>query len=489
MYESILQFTENGTKSIEKIINNFLGDKNKSLGDLVMELDKPIQELQRGILKEVIEELDEAFRRDGARKKNYHIERKDKNTVLTTCGEIAYKRTYFKEKKTGKYEYLADKAMGITKNMRKSEDVTIRALESANDISYRISGENATNTDDIVSKQAVMREIHKLEIPWIIPNINKKKKKKIIYINADEDHVSLQFNEKKGDLRITENGYKSNTIEPKLAVLFEGIEKEGPRSKRNRLVGKQYFGGVYKKGPDFWEEVREYIEAIYDEEYLEKIFIMGDGAAWIKSGVDVLGSKCKFVLDEFHLKQYIHRGTRHLEDSIDDAKERIYDAISFEDKNEIKEIFNIISSVSDTENKRIQAEKAKTYILNQWEAIIIKNNDEDARMGCSAEGQISHIFSSRLSRNPLGWSKVGVDKMARLRVYKANGGKVVDLLKFKKDKVECEVRQEIRDKVDKEIKNKGLKYVDRWNQDTMANKLGKRTGMYNYAKVIRGICG
>jgi len=45
MYKSILQFNENGIKSIEKITKNFLSDGAKTLGDLVMELDKPIQEL------------------------------------------------------------------------------------------------------------------------------------------------------------------------------------------------------------------------------------------------------------------------------------------------------------------------------------------------------------------------------------------------------------------------------------------------------------
>ena len=39
---------------------------------------------------------------------------------------------------------------------------------------------------------------------------------------------------------------------------------------------------------------------------------------------------------------------------------------------------------------------------------------------CSVEGHISHIFSDRLSSRPLGWSVVGADKMAQLRVCKRN---------------------------------------------------------------------
>src|SRR5665648_1153733 len=175
-------------------------NKDRNLGDLVLDLEKPLQELQRQIIKEIIEEIDEVYRRDKNRKKKYNIERNgETDTILTTCGLVSYQRTYFKSRKTGKCEYLAETAFGITSHMRKSEDVSIKLIENAVDMSYRLSGENATATDDIVSKQTVMKEIHELDIPNIIPELKEKRKEKIIYINADEDHVSLQFYKKKGD--------------------------------------------------------------------------------------------------------------------------------------------------------------------------------------------------------------------------------------------------------------------------------------------------
>ena len=74
-----------------------------------------------------------------------------------------------------KYEYLVDTYAGITPRMRKSQDVVIKSIEHVVNSSYRMSGENATNTNDIVSKQAVMKDIHKLEIPSIIPEVKTKK--------------------------------------------------------------------------------------------------------------------------------------------------------------------------------------------------------------------------------------------------------------------------------------------------------------------------
>lgn len=372
--------------------------------------------------------------------------------------------------------------------MRKSDDVVVNGIKYAAENSYRFSGENATATDDIISKQAIMKDLHELNIPNIFPKLKKKKQVKILYINADEDHVSLQFNKKKGDLKTNNYGRKSNTIEPRLACIFEGIEKENIKSKRKKLVNKYYFSGVYKKPEDIWLEVLEYIDKVYDEEYLERIYIMGDGASWIKTGVDILGSKCHFVLDKFHLNQAIMRAIGHLEDSVSDARTAIYDGISMEDYKAIEEVFEIAKSFAESDAKKKQIRRTKVYIKNHWKAIILPNEDEYARMGCSAEGQISHMLASRLSSRPLGWSKHGVSQMAKLRAYVANEGKVYDLIKYQKEKEKRVIQEKMREEIDEQIKKKQKTYTEVWNHSTVAGSLGKVDGMYCLTKKLRGIC-
>jgi len=491
MYNSILKFNEIGREKIEKIIKNFVMDEDKSLGDLVMELEKPLQELQRDIIKEVIEEIDKAYIEDKSREEKYHIvKRNKKNSTLTTCGSVKYKRTYFQNIKTGEYVFLADKAVGITKNMRKSEDVSMKILENAADMSYRLSGKKATKTEDEVSKQAVMKEIHDLEIPKVKPKLKngKKRKKKKIYINADEDHVSLQFLNKKGDIKENENGYKNNTEISKLIYIYEGKEKESPKSKRTKLINKYCFGGIEKDSDKLWEEVMNYIAKVYEEEYIENIYIIGDGASWIKKGVEVLGAKAEFVLDKFHLNQYIQKATSQLGEYAEDVRQYIYDEISFEDKEGIKRIFDLIKEKTLSEKKIQWVMKAKNYILNHWEAIIIRNKNKDENLGCSAEGNVSHIFSSRLSSRPLGWSIKGLDNMARLRIYRENGGKVYDLVKYQKEKKQREIKENIQNEVDKSIRKKRNRYLENWNTQNIATDMGKRTGMYHLMKQFRGIC-
>lgn len=490
MYKSILQFNEFGVEILEKVIKEFIEESNQDIGDLVMSLEKPLKELQCNLIAETLEIIDEIYRKDTVRKKNWNIIRQnDTNKFMATCGEVNYKRTYFKSKATGERAYLTDKAAGIKPHMRISNDVVIKTLENVVDSSYRLSGENAVYTEDKISKQAVMKQVHELEIPEVKKTLKEKKEVRVLYIDADEDHVSLQFNKKKGDLGKDKNGRKQNTIMPRLIYLYEGIEKEGPSSKRNKLINKHYFGGVYNNSEELWDEVVCYIEEYYDSDKLEKIYISGDGASWIKKGIDMIGSKCRFILDKYHLNKYIVQATSHLKDSINDAREKIYDAFSMEDKEGIKEIFRIIESITENETKKKVVEKSKRYILNHWNGIIIKNEDEDARLGCSAEGHISHVLSSRMSSRPLGWSKVGADKMSRLRVYKANGGNIYDLVMYKKEKEEREITEEIKEQFDKAIKKKRQNYTDVWNNQPVATQMGKRNGLYYELKGLRGICG
>ena len=96
MYKSIQQLNEVGIKIIEKISKSFLSDGTKTIGYLVIELDKPVQEFQRNIIQEILEMIDEMYVNDKKKTKTHYIEhRNDPNTILTTCGAVNYKRTYF----------------------------------------------------------------------------------------------------------------------------------------------------------------------------------------------------------------------------------------------------------------------------------------------------------------------------------------------------------------------------------------------------------
>lgn len=68
--------------------------------------------------------------------------------------------------------------------------------------------------------------------------------------------------------------------------VYEGIEREAPKSDRYRLIEPHYFSGVYdgKENGRIWDEVREYIEAKYDLDSVKHIYLNSDGGTWITGG-------------------------------------------------------------------------------------------------------------------------------------------------------------------------------------------------------------
>ena len=80
-----------------------------------------------------------------------------------------------------------------------------------------------------------------------------------------------------------------------------------------------------------------------------------------------------------------------------------------------------INEKQDEKGKKTLSELVN-YFQNNWDSIVERLNG--SHPGSCTEPIISHVLSERLSRNPLAWSREGLGKMAMLRVFTENGGKV-----------------------------------------------------------------
>ena len=423
MIKSIQQFQTEGVKKLEKVFMEYSGDMTR-FAEMVYGVRDGVLELARDMIEEELEAYDEWLRKSERRKAQWQIVRRDKSTLLTSIGSITYHKTLFKDKQNGQAEYLLDRCMGLEKHARMTEDAEAAVLMEAAESSYQKGGEHASIGKE-VSKTAVMEKIHRLKFPEMEAGVGRKSVS-CLYIDADEDHVALQYLEKKGDIGKRE---RANRVMPKIIYVYEGISGE---NGRNELAEARHFGGVYEGAAGnekLWREVREYIEGSYDMESLRQIYISGDGAAWIKSGTKQL-EKAKFVLDKFHMHKYIKTATAHLRDSREDARQELYRAIHKKKKYMAEGTFEKILAVTQESSKREAVEAARTYILGNWSGIMeqVKNKELEG----SAEGHVSHIYADRMSSRPLGWSRTGADRMARLRIYRANGGDMLKLVRYQK---------------------------------------------------------
>ena len=75
---------------------------------------------------------------------------------------------------------------------------------------------------------------------------------------------------------------------------------------------------------------------------------------------------------------------------------------------------------------------SRDYILSNWTAARLRLLHKEGIVGCSTEGHVSHILSSRVSSRPMGWSITGISKMAELIAYHKNGGNMLELVRYQK---------------------------------------------------------
>lgn len=430
MSTSILHFLQDGIENLRKKEDAFFSNPT-DIASYIKGIKEETDKLAQELFAESLEYIDNVIREDAHRKCKWYISRKDKKQLITSLGTVTFEKTLFKNKNTGKSEYLLDRLIEMDSHERMTEDAEAKMLEEAVQTSYRKSGE-IINLDSKISKMTVKNKLHRLEFPNAVAPI-KKKKVEYLYIDADEDHVHLQFKETKGDLEMGENNWKNNCVLSKLIYVYEGIEKEAPKSKRHRLINPFYFSGVYdgEENKKLWDEVYHFLDTHYDLNYVKKIYLNADGGAWIQAGKKRIAGITS-VLDEFHLHKYLLKATSHMFDSAEDARAEIKDTIKNKKKQDFKEVMTRVKNSADTEACKKRIEETERYILSNWTAAKIRMNNRTTVRGCSAEGHVSHILSSRMSSRPMGWSRQGCDKMSHLRAYYYNKGNMLELVRSQK---------------------------------------------------------
>ena len=106
--------------------------------------------------------------------------------------------------------------------------------------------------------------------------------------------------------------------------------------------------------------------------------------------------------------------------------------MEFKSKKEFEEKVIELSGYLKDERGTKRLQESKEYILSNWMAARKRLEHKDGVIGCSAEGHVSHVLSSRMSSRPMGWSRTGAAKMSELRAYYLNGGDMLELVRYQK---------------------------------------------------------
>ncbi|MEG2230383.1 MAG: UPF0236 family protein [Bacilli bacterium] len=403
------------TNVIKNKINESLINLNIDNNDSIMNYVTILENLDTALnssiliaLKSYFEQIDLEYMNSNERKRKYDIKDYCERTILTIFGELTFKRYFYKSKMNDKSFCYLDRKLGLKKYQY--FDPYIRSLVVSKCATKSIS-ETCREINDMIGKRVTTEEKFKYLNRQSARNIilesiladdidQELETPEEIYILADEKFIATQNNP---------NKKRNSTKEMiKSIVVYDGFNDVG---KRRLLQNKRVFSS---RKESVVNQSLDYINNVYDVNKIKRVFVMGDGAKWIKAITNYYrfnpDTEVYYCLDKFHFKQSLHHlfmdksiEKRCLKFILDNDKKSFEKITKFTKKNNIKRTDTI--------------EKKYNYILNNWKDI---QRLYEYKMSCPMESQISHNLARLLSSIPKGYSLDMLDKLVEIRMKYIN---------------------------------------------------------------------
>lgn len=382
-------------KSVSEIIQNILkGLGKQSFSQIVEKTTEIVHQLGTALIEELITEMDELYNKERNRKVIQMRNHKSRK-MITQIGEINLQRRLYFDKQRKQYFFAVDELLDIEKHSRIEKGLKRQLIANATLTSY---GKASELSGHKVSRQTVHNIVKKL--PTENVKVCSKGYKSIdkIYIEADEDHIHLNT---------------GKSAEVKLVYVHEGTRDVC--KGRTELINSKYFVST-KSSDDIWEQVFDYVYNQYQVSNAE-IHISGDGASWIKEGLNYF-PKAKYHLDKFH----VYKSITDVSGPDKAMRRSVIHSIASKDFNTIRSLYSARGQSINSVQGRKSVANGLFYLENNFDEI-----DLTKRYSCAAEGHVSHVLSARLSSRPMGWSILGAEKIAKLRAYYFSDGKFSDI--------------------------------------------------------------
>ena len=415
---------------LKEIINDILKEKFRNNEEFFNELTNPqisklndtylsmtsisllnsIFETAREVFIKQLELADNEFRNSFYRKNKYHVKNTRYRTVLTIIGHISYKRTEYIDKTTGKSYCYIDRKINLKQYQRIENTVIAKICTLYSDSNSMIKvgkhiSELINDKDYTMSRQTVYNCLLKAE-GIKVKTIPTERDVKRLYVLLDEKYISTK---KEGKKMV------------KMACIHEGRKLVNEKSKRYENINPTY---LHATEGNFSKIIDQYINEKYNTDILEEVWVLGDGATWIKSvGENIKSTDYKVIqaLDKFHYKQAINRITRN-----EDFKKSINNYILNNDKMQFINLINSLIEAEDSEKRKEAIKKQSDYILNNMNHIL--NMYKRCPIGCAMEQVISHVVASSFSSVPKAYELTRLDTYIKLRNLNKSGQNVFSLV-------------------------------------------------------------
>lgn len=321
--------------------------------------------------------------------------RLDERTILSSYGILKFKRRYYYDSLMNEYYYLLDNIMQIPKSKRMTNELILKIMDLASIMSYKEVGEHLSD-EFVISKYTVWKTINEVLLEtYFDTEINRKNYK--IHVQIDEKFIGMISSKNK-------KKYYTMTI-------FAGKEKIGNSYK---LLNKTVISSSVLK--DLKTRINEILIKRYKVSIDEEIFISGDFATYIQNFEDsIICCKSRYVPDKFHVY-------KALKDTLPDV---YVDDYSLNSKEFQKCLIKLLESADNSDAKKLRGilkrrpEVFKTYL-------------DPTYLGCSQEGQNSHIYAPRFGKYANRFAPSTIEKLSLIREAKVMGAKVILVHKHRK---------------------------------------------------------
>lgn len=388
--------------------------------------EKVLAEARRSLVT-ALEQADLQFRKSDDRTQRYYVKQTRSRTISTLFGDITYRRTEYRDRSTGKPFIYVDEKIGLFRRERYDPVVCSLLYEQYSNCNSMIkAGQNIgdmihpfTICDDRSSnwipRQSVWKILNRLEnVRPPVPVMEKTPEN--LFIMADEKYIPLQREDKSEDDTDSFKGHIK--AETRMAEVITGrtrrMRRDGEFRKRWELTGK-YILAYPEDSRNFWDHALEDIDRMYDLSKIQNIYIMGDGAAWIRSGVEALKMPMctiKYAADRYHIDKYISKIT-------DDGENRKL-LKNYANTGMTRDFRKLSESLK--ENRRCSEDafdQAVDYVIAQIPALKVMNTE--VVFGCSMEQAIQHTYASVFTSVPKAYGREHLPNYVIARVAHENG--------------------------------------------------------------------
>lgn len=391
-----------------------------SLTKSAVELKSYLKQLDKAILKKVTEKAKECYQAILEEVDEVMAQHKGDGVTIehvrevwyqTCLGPVRVKRRQYRDRE-GRYRYLLDELMGMSRHQHVTSGVQELALELVTAMPYRRSAEVLRKTTAIdLTHQTIWRLVARAadpnleqaerEVKWFMQTgeLPEGEGRQVTRLMVEADGVMLSLQRE-----------KERKAEVKLGIAYEGWEKAG--KDRYRTVNKTVFSTIASEQA-FWAGMNLKLSKKYDLSGIGETIVGGDGARWVKEGADYMGGR--FQLDRYHL----HRELTKAFNKDRKSKSEVWAACQ---SGKIETALQIMADAArEARGESAQRiTKAYHYLranscgLVDYRLALGEGGKELRRTG-AIEGNVDKMVARRMKNQGMSWTLKGVRRLLCIR--------------------------------------------------------------------------